>query len=161
MALGIFLVKNHRFISLCCDGRGYKGEPWLFQGQPIVLQRWKFGKALRKYSHTQVPVWIKLRHLPIEFWTPGGISTVANRGGRLLYSDAITKACTRLDFARVCVMLDFDSTLPKYLVVLVPRDDGSKTPCRVEVEYEWIPSKRLACRSLGHPTTGFHQQSGR
>ncbi|KAL0361667.1 UNVERIFIED_CONTAM: hypothetical protein Sradi_3851200 [Sesamum radiatum] len=64
------------------------------------------------------------------------------------------KAWTRLDFARVCAMLDFDSTLPKYLVVLVPRDDGSETPCRVDVEYEWVSAKCLACRSLGHPTTG-------
>ncbi|KAL0430916.1 UNVERIFIED_CONTAM: hypothetical protein Sradi_0717600 [Sesamum radiatum] len=53
------------------------GGPWLFQGQPLVLQRWEPRMALRKHSHTQVPVWIKLRHLPIEFWTEDGLSTVA------------------------------------------------------------------------------------
>ncbi|KAL0415577.1 UNVERIFIED_CONTAM: hypothetical protein Slati_3389600 [Sesamum latifolium] len=75
------------------------GGPWLFQGQPIVLQRWE-PVILRKHKHTQVPVWIKLRHLPVEFWTSEGLSTVVSGVGRPLYPDAITRACTRLDFAR-------------------------------------------------------------
>ncbi|KAL0455412.1 UNVERIFIED_CONTAM: hypothetical protein Slati_0880400 [Sesamum latifolium] len=92
------------------------GGPWFFQGHPLVLQRWEPGMALRKHSHTQVPVWIKLRHLPVELWTDDGLSTVASGVGKPLYPDSITKTCTRLDFARVCVMLDYSSTLPKHLV---------------------------------------------
>ncbi|KAL2237638.1 UNVERIFIED_CONTAM: hypothetical protein Sindi_0955500 [Sesamum indicum] len=83
-----------------------EGGPWLFQGQPIVLQKWEPGMVLRKLQHTQVPVWIKLRHLPVELWTDEGLSTVASGVGKPLHPDAITRACTRLDFARVCVMLD-------------------------------------------------------
>ncbi|KAL0444850.1 UNVERIFIED_CONTAM: hypothetical protein Slati_2207700 [Sesamum latifolium] len=66
--------------------------------------------------------------------------------------DAITKACTRLDFARVCVMLDYHSTLPKHIVVMSPSEDGLEIPCRVDMEYEWIPSKCTQCCSLGHST---------
>ncbi|KAK4384292.1 hypothetical protein Sango_3075400 [Sesamum angolense] len=32
------------------------------------------GMVLRKHKHTQVPVWIRLRHLPVEFWTDDGLS---------------------------------------------------------------------------------------
>ncbi|KAK4382280.1 hypothetical protein Sango_2887100 [Sesamum angolense] len=74
--------------------------PWLYLGQPIVLQKWEPGMVLRKLKHTEVPVWIKLRHLPVELWTTDGLSTVASGIGRPLYPDAITRACTRLDFAR-------------------------------------------------------------
>ncbi|KAL2226340.1 UNVERIFIED_CONTAM: hypothetical protein Sindi_1992700 [Sesamum indicum] len=42
----------------------------------------------------------------IELWTDEGLSTVASGIGRPLYPDTITRACTRLDFTRVCVMLD-------------------------------------------------------
>ncbi|KAL2240265.1 UNVERIFIED_CONTAM: hypothetical protein Sindi_0667700, partial [Sesamum indicum] len=83
-----------------------EGGPWLFQGQPIVLQKWESGMVMRKLKHTQVPVWIKLRHLLVELWTEEGLSTVASGIGKSLYPDAITRACMRLDFARVCVMLD-------------------------------------------------------
>ncbi|KAL2235463.1 UNVERIFIED_CONTAM: hypothetical protein Sindi_1278500 [Sesamum indicum] len=55
-----------------------EGGPWLFQGQLIVLQKWE-----------------------PELWTEEGLSTVASGIGKPLYSDVITRACTRLDFAFV------------------------------------------------------------
>ncbi|KAL0439727.1 UNVERIFIED_CONTAM: hypothetical protein Slati_2455700 [Sesamum latifolium] len=61
-------------------------------------------------------------------------------------------ACTRLDFARVCVMLDISSTLPKHIVIMVPKEDGSEFACKVDVEYEWLPPKCTTCMSLGHAT---------
>ncbi|KAK4383989.1 hypothetical protein Sango_3101100 [Sesamum angolense] len=64
-----------------------EGGPWLFQGQLIVLQRWESGMVLRKHKHTQVPMWIRLRHLPVEFWTNEGLSTVASGVGWPLYQD--------------------------------------------------------------------------
>ncbi|KAK4384261.1 hypothetical protein Sango_3078400 [Sesamum angolense] len=100
-----------------------EGGPWLFQGQPIVIQKWEPGVALRKLKHTQVPVWIKLRHLPVELWTPDGLSTVASGIGKTLYPDAIRRACTRLDFARVCVMLDISSKLPRHVIIVVPLEN--------------------------------------
>ncbi|KAL0291137.1 UNVERIFIED_CONTAM: hypothetical protein Sradi_7033400 [Sesamum radiatum] len=136
-----------------------EGGPWLFQGQPIVLQKWEPGMVLRKLQHTQVPVWIKLRHLPVELWTTEGLSTVASGIGKPLYPDAITRACTRLDFARVCIMLDISSKLPKHIVIMVPHDDGGETACKVDVEYEWLPPKCTACMSLGHSTKGSHDET--
>ncbi|KAL0455562.1 UNVERIFIED_CONTAM: hypothetical protein Slati_0895400 [Sesamum latifolium] len=130
------------------------GGPWLFQGQQIVLQRWTPGMALRKHGHTQVLIWIKIRHLPVELWTTDGLSTIASGIGRPLYPDAIIKASTRLDFARVCVMVNFNLSLPKHLVLMFLGEDGSEQPYRVDIEYKWVPSKCLTCRSLGHPTAG-------
>ncbi|KAK4384171.1 hypothetical protein Sango_3084600, partial [Sesamum angolense] len=118
-----------------------EGGPWLYLGQPIVLQKWEPGMVLRKLKHTEVPVWIKLRHLPVELWTTEGLSTVASGIGRPLYPDAITRACTRLDFARVCVMLNVSSKLPKHVVILMPNELGGETACKVDVEYEWLPPK--------------------
>ncbi|KAL2251358.1 UNVERIFIED_CONTAM: hypothetical protein Sindi_2258100 [Sesamum indicum] len=127
-----------------------EGGPWFFQGQPIVLQKWEPGMAMRKLKHTQVPVWIKLRHLPMELWTTEGLSTVASGVGKPLYPDAITRACMRLDFARVCVMLDITSTLPKHIIIMTPDEGRGETPCKVDVEYEWVPPKCKSCMSLGH-----------
>ncbi|KAL0451455.1 UNVERIFIED_CONTAM: hypothetical protein Slati_1123600 [Sesamum latifolium] len=89
-------------------------------------------------------------HLTIELWTNEGLSTVASDIGKPLYPDAITRACTRLDFDRVCVMPDINSKLPKYIVILVPKEDGSETACKVDVEYVWLPPKCNSCIRLGH-----------
>ncbi|KAL0290761.1 UNVERIFIED_CONTAM: hypothetical protein Sradi_7043400 [Sesamum radiatum] len=146
------------FKTLAAMEEVIEGGPWLFNGQAIVLQKWEPGMVLRKLQHTQVPVWIKLRHLPVELWTSEGLSVVASGVGKPLYPDAITRACTRLDFARVCVMLDISAKLLKHIVIMVPKEDGSEVACKVDVEYEWLPPKCTTCHSLGHsirdcPTT--------
>ncbi|KAL0455349.1 UNVERIFIED_CONTAM: hypothetical protein Slati_0874100 [Sesamum latifolium] len=78
-----------------------------------------------------------------------GLSTMASGVGRPLYPDAITRACTRLDFACVCVMLDISSKLPKHLILMMPKDDGSEVPCKVDVEYEWRSKKQDPSPSNG------------
>ncbi|KAL2225574.1 UNVERIFIED_CONTAM: hypothetical protein Sindi_3033500, partial [Sesamum indicum] len=67
-----------------------------------------------------------------------------------MYPDEITKACTRLDFARVCVMLDVSSKLPKPIIIMTPDEEGGETLCKIDVEYEWIPPKCTNCMTLGH-----------
>ncbi|KAL0290143.1 UNVERIFIED_CONTAM: hypothetical protein Sradi_7056600 [Sesamum radiatum] len=37
---------------------------------------------------------------------------------------------------------------------MVPHDDGSESPCKVDIEYEWLPPKCTTCMSLGHSTAG-------
>ncbi|KAL2252862.1 UNVERIFIED_CONTAM: hypothetical protein Sindi_0080900 [Sesamum indicum] len=88
----------------------------------------------------------------MEYWTTDELSTVASGVGRPLYPDAITRACTRLDFARVCVMIDVAQTLPKHIIVMTPDENGGETPCKVDVEYEWLPPKFTNCMILGHMT---------
>ncbi|KAL0431459.1 UNVERIFIED_CONTAM: hypothetical protein Sradi_0771900 [Sesamum radiatum] len=128
-----------------------EGCPWLFQGQPIVLQKWEPGMVMRKHSLTNVPVWIRLRHLPTKYWTDDGLSMVASGVGKPLYQDAITRQCGRLDYARVCILLQYDSTLPKHVVIKVPPALGGEVHLiKVDIEYEWIPPKCKTCKTLGH-----------
>ncbi|KAL0291607.1 UNVERIFIED_CONTAM: hypothetical protein Sradi_7020700 [Sesamum radiatum] len=128
-----------------------KEGPWLFQGQPVVLQPWEQGMSMRRQKHLQVPVWIRIRHLPMEYWTDDGLSAVASGIGIPLYTDKITKNCLRLDFARVCVMLNFQSKLPKHLIVLSPNlSEGTEIPIELDIEYEWLPLRCIHCCSLGH-----------
>ncbi|KAL0403041.1 UNVERIFIED_CONTAM: hypothetical protein Sradi_1944900 [Sesamum radiatum] len=95
---------------------------------------------------SEVPVWIKLRHLPVELWTDEGLSTVASGIGIPFYPDAISQVV----FARVFVMPDISLKLPKHIVIVVPHEDGRETTCKVDVEYEWLPPKCNSCISLGH-----------
>ncbi|KAL2224225.1 UNVERIFIED_CONTAM: hypothetical protein Sindi_3004100 [Sesamum indicum] len=99
-----------------------EGGPWLFQGQPIVLQ--KMGNQG---------------------------CTVASGVGKPLYPDAITRACTRLDFARVCVMLDVTSNLPKHIIIMTTGMRMEENHlAKVDVEYEWLPQKCQRCMTMGH-----------
>ncbi|KAL2235418.1 UNVERIFIED_CONTAM: hypothetical protein Sindi_1274000 [Sesamum indicum] len=86
----------------------------------------------------------------MEYWTTEGLSTVASGVGKPLYPDAITRACTRLDFTRVCVMIDVTQNLPKHIIIMTPDEDGGETPCKVDIKYEWLPPKCTGCMTLGH-----------
>ncbi|KAL2224600.1 UNVERIFIED_CONTAM: hypothetical protein Sindi_3017000 [Sesamum indicum] len=112
-----------------------EGGAWLFQGQPIVLQKWAPGMEMRKLKHTQV----------LE-----GLSIVARGIGKPLYPNTITRACTRLDFARVCVMINVNSIIRKHIIIMTPDEEGGETPCKIDVEYKWLPPKCTSCKTLGH-----------
>ncbi|KAL2240782.1 UNVERIFIED_CONTAM: hypothetical protein Sindi_0719400 [Sesamum indicum] len=86
----------------------------------------------------------------MEFWTTEGLSTVASGVGKPLYPDAITRACTRLDFARVCVMIDGTQKLAEHIIIMTPNENGGETLCKIDVEYEWLPLKCTTCMTLGH-----------
>ncbi|KAL0293109.1 UNVERIFIED_CONTAM: hypothetical protein Sangu_3245500 [Sesamum angustifolium] len=109
-----------------------EGGPWLFQGQPIVLQPWEQGMSLRRQKHTQIPVWIRLRHLPMEYWTDEGLSTVASVLA-LPYTLTVSPRTAP------------DSTLPGPVL-----RNGKEDPKRIDVEYEWLPQRCKNCCSLGH-----------
>ncbi|KAK4384626.1 hypothetical protein Sango_3042000 [Sesamum angolense] len=102
-----------------------EGGPWLYLGQPIVLQKWESGMVL-----------------------------LASGIGRPLYPDAITRACTRLDFARVCVMLNVSSKLPKHIVIMMPNEHGGESACKVDVESLQFRFMRKNQTPVPAPKTG-------
>ncbi|KAL0345669.1 UNVERIFIED_CONTAM: hypothetical protein Sradi_4398200 [Sesamum radiatum] len=87
----------------------------------------------------------------MEYWTTEGLSMVASGVGKPLYQEAVTRNCSRLDYARVCIMLDYNSTLPKHVIAIQSNRNGkTEVPCKIDVEYEWILPKCVNCKSLGH-----------
>ncbi|KAL0295710.1 UNVERIFIED_CONTAM: hypothetical protein Sangu_3188400 [Sesamum angustifolium] len=93
---------------------------------------WEQGMSLRRQQHTHVPVWIRLKHLPMEYWTEEGLSTVASGIGTPLFLMASPKLVLGL-------------TMPGPVL-----RNGKEDPKRVDVEYEWLPQKCTTCCSLGH-----------
>ncbi|XP_031270862.1 uncharacterized protein LOC116129253 [Pistacia vera] len=94
----------------------------------------------------QVLVWIKLYVVPLEYWTPTGLSYVASAIGRPLYMDSITLVGNRLDFAKVCVELNTSSTFPEKIEFALPNGESID----FGVEYTWKPRACVRCRTLGH-----------
>ncbi|KAL0284904.1 UNVERIFIED_CONTAM: hypothetical protein Sangu_2802400 [Sesamum angustifolium] len=93
------------------------------------------GMSLRRQKHKQIPVWIRLKHLPMEYWTEEGLSIIASGVGTPLYSD---------------------KSLETALGLISPGPhmrDGKEVPTRVDIEYEWLPQRCKQCCSLGHIAT--------
>ncbi|KAL0284152.1 UNVERIFIED_CONTAM: hypothetical protein Sangu_2843300 [Sesamum angustifolium] len=71
-----------------CHGGGHRGWPLAVSRSAYRASGLEQGMSLRRQQHTQIPVWIRLKHLPMEYWTDEGLSTVASGVGTPLYTMA-------------------------------------------------------------------------
>jgi hypothetical protein len=117
------------------------------QIKPIILRRWQPGMQLLKLSLSSIPIWIKLIHLPMEYWTPVCLSHVASAIGKPIFVDSVTEDQTRLGYARVLVKINVNSELLREITL----DMGGGKLVSVLVEYPWIPVKCATCKAFCHP----------
>ncbi|KAB5531494.1 hypothetical protein DKX38_018164 [Salix brachista] len=121
--------------------------PWMFGGKSLVLQQWHPHFKFDKNQITTIPVWLRLRGLPFPLWTKAGLSLVASMVGRPLSCDESTFSCKRLEYARVCVEVDAAHPFVHNFELVIPQSSGT---VKVDVEYEWKPSRCKTCKVYGH-----------
>ncbi|KAF7145366.1 hypothetical protein RHSIM_Rhsim04G0160400 [Rhododendron simsii] len=108
------------FFVFAHDGdlfRVLEAGPWLIGGKLLVLQKWKPHMALIK-EQLQSP----------------------------LYCDKVTAKCKRMNFAKVCVEVNLDSSFPESFDLICPNGDS----VIVNIKYPWHPLKCLRCKVFGH-----------
>lgn len=124
----------------------FEAKLWNISNKPLILRRWEPGMQLLKLSLDSLPIWIKLKHLPMEFWSPTCLGYVASGVGKPLYADSVTEDQVRLGFARVLVEVNTTSIFPKELFL---KGIGGRM-ITVGVEYPWIPMQCSHCHAFGH-----------
>ncbi|XP_030540728.2 uncharacterized protein LOC115748390 [Rhodamnia argentea] len=118
----------------------------------MMLQPWHPKLKLKKPANDTLPVWIRMRDIPLSLWSPQGISRIASAIGNPLYVDVQTEQMKRLSFARVCI--EIKASRPRVQVIKLRWDDELIT---IGVEYEWNPLSCDACGIFGHKlgATGY------
>ncbi|KAB5573120.1 hypothetical protein DKX38_000314 [Salix brachista] len=131
--------------------------PWMIGGKNIILQKWSPKFQFDRSSISTIPVWVRLKGLPLPLWTKEGLSMAASMLGRPLSCDEHTINCRRLDYARLCVELDARLLFVHRFEVESPL---TEEPQVVRVEYEWKPPRCLKCNSFGHNCKPHKQPQG-
>ncbi|KAJ6377648.1 hypothetical protein OIU78_027975 [Salix suchowensis] len=121
--------------------------PWMIGGKHIILQKWTPDFQFDRSKVTKLSVWIRLRGLPLSLWTKQGLSLAASMAGKPLSCDEQTINCRHLEFARLCVELNVGLPFVHHFDIDSPLKDE---PLRVNVEYEWKPTRCDGCKSFGH-----------
>ncbi|XP_068504205.1 uncharacterized protein [Phaseolus vulgaris] len=94
---------------------------------------------------TKAQTWVRIYHLPLEYWKPKTIYSIVRGLGTPLSLDEHTMRKNRGMFARVLVDIDLLSPLSDQL--LVERPDFAFV---AGVEYEWLPPFCSHCKMIGH-----------
>ena len=71
----------------------------------------------------KLPVWIHLGNIPLELFTPNGLSYITNALGTPLYMDHVMASQQRLAYAKICVELEVTMEIPQCIEVVMR--DGS------------------------------------
>ncbi|GJY18587.1 zinc knuckle CX2CX4HX4C containing protein [Tanacetum coccineum] len=67
-------------------------RPWIIRSIPIILNKWSPNVSLTKEDLTNVPVWVKLKDVPLVGFTHDGLSAIATKVGKLIMLDSYTSS---------------------------------------------------------------------
>ncbi|GJZ59818.1 RNA-directed DNA polymerase, eukaryota, reverse transcriptase zinc-binding domain protein [Tanacetum coccineum] len=104
----------------------------------------------------KLPLWVKLKNMPLEAWSVKGISVIASRIGTPQIMDQITSnmcrvGTGRVGFARVLVEVKAEKGLPDTIEIEYMNCEKVMTGKKyVKVEYYWAPALCSFCKVFGH-----------
>ncbi|XP_077222159.1 uncharacterized protein At4g02000-like [Tasmannia lanceolata] len=125
-----------------------------FGGRPLILQRWEPNTTMEKEKLTEIPIWIKLRGLHLKFWNHHCLSRIASLIGKPLYMDTQTAESSRLNYARLCVLVSVDQSLPDSIKLRTSSGEIIQ-----QIDYDWKPSSCSFCKDFSHSTKACHLYS--
>lgn len=93
-----------------------------------------------------IPVWVKLRSLPLELWNQRALGKILSKVGKPICTDQLTASRGRIPYARVLVEVDAAKELVKEVSFKLP--DGLMF--HQDIEYEFSPKFCSHCKMIGH-----------
>ncbi|KAH9295840.1 hypothetical protein KI387_039428, partial [Taxus chinensis] len=122
----------------------------MFGRATLHLKQWKPGVSLRI---KELPIWISLPALPVEFWEDEVLLGIAASMGELISLEPATKARSRLVRAKICVSMEVGVVLPKNIILssptgrfvqsIIPDDHGLVCPKCWKVNFQ---AKLCTCK---------------
>ncbi|GAB4831380.1 hypothetical protein Ancab_040239 [Ancistrocladus abbreviatus] len=144
--LEVFQLVNDFFVIVFSNPLDYSkvvnGVPWKIAGHYITLHPFVHNFRPSEATIGQTAIWIRLREFPIELYDEEVYHLIALAlGGRLLKIDCVTQTRSKVEFARLCCVLDLRNALPRYLQI------GNLLQ---KIEYEGLGDLCDCCRHVGH-----------
>jgi hypothetical protein len=151
-SVDVSLMENGLFLFWFKDEQSREAvleeKLWYVANKPLILRKWVPGMQLLKLSLASIPIWIKLHHIPLEYWNTICLSHIASGVGKPICTDAVTSEHSRLGFARILVEVDIEDEFPKEIDLIGL--DGEVI--KIGIEYPWIPIRCKNCSLFGHAT---------
>lgn len=128
--------------------------PYFVFNRPLLLKAMPKLFDFGNEELFKVPIWLKLRNLPLELWNKKALSKILSVVGKPIRTDQHTAARSAISYARVLVEVDVSKRLLKEIPIILP---GGKV-LNQSVEYEKIPDFCHHCNMVGHKTSNCGHQ---
>ncbi|XP_057848241.2 uncharacterized protein LOC131058428 [Cryptomeria japonica] len=111
----------------------------------MYIQKWYPNAGREDKFVVQVPVWIKLPGLPMEYWEEDVFVGIANSFGELIAIDPVMASRRRLIYARICVGVEPEMDMPEEIEI----ESKLGKPMQ-NIVYESIPFACFHCKKVGN-----------
>ncbi|GKV16524.1 hypothetical protein SLEP1_g27155 [Rubroshorea leprosula] len=111
---GFYVVK---FSSPEDCSRVLIGGPYKFFDHYLAVQPWEPNFQPSRAKLPKTAIWVKLYEVPMEYYHEAAILYLGNKLGRAIKVDRTTLLATRGEFARVCVEVDLNESLPSMIAL--------------------------------------------
>ncbi|GJZ07411.1 zinc knuckle CX2CX4HX4C containing protein [Tanacetum coccineum] len=131
------------------------GKPWMICKSPIILKKWNISTGLCMDELTRIPMWVKIRDVPIQAFTEDGLSIIASKFGKPIMLDSYTSSMCieswgRSGFARCLIEINAEDVLQDSLNIGIPCEGDGFSIETVSIEYEWKPPRYDLCKIFSH-----------
>ncbi|GFY90954.1 hypothetical protein Acr_07g0011500 [Actinidia rufa] len=96
------------------------------------------------------PVWIQLRNLPLELWSPNALGKICSKIGKPIHTDKMTANRERVSYARCLVEVNMAKELTHSVIINLPNGDAFEQV----MFYENLPRFCTHCKVVGHSEAG-------
>ncbi|XP_050241197.1 uncharacterized protein LOC126690108 [Quercus robur] len=126
--------------------RVFKGGPWTFDNQALMLCRWQMGLTARNVKFDSIPMWVQIWDAPFDMVSPKVAVEVGSRLGVVVEEEKRLKLEAQRLFMRVRVAIPISKPIRKG--GFVAGSDGTRY--WVKFKYERLPLFCHYCGLLGH-----------
>lgn len=133
------------FTSLEDKDRVFEGGPYFLAAAGLYMRPWKPNFVPERESFTQVPVWIRLFSLPIDYWGLTALKKIGDKLGTFVKASEATIQKRYTTYARICVEMDVSGALHEGLWLEYRDEEYFQA-----LDYEQIPFRCRKCHVHGH-----------
>lgn len=94
-----------------------KNGPWFVSGHFLSVERQEPNFVAAEAKQTVSAIWVRLPHLPTQFYDEALLKRIGNSIGSLLKIDACTSATLRGRYARLCIQVPLEEPVTTRILI--------------------------------------------
>lgn len=121
----------------------FRNDTFFFGSRGLHLNRWNLSFDPKEGIPMEIPVWVKLPHLPLACWGDDCLQEISNTLGK--YIDQDIPKVKQFSCARICVEVDLEKCFPSKILL----SHGSWNHVQ-QLDYNQLPFKCRVFHEYGH-----------
>jgi hypothetical protein len=133
------------FMNLEDRDKVFEGGAYFHASAGLYMRPWKENFSPEKETFKNVPVWLRLYSLPLDYWLPSTFEAIGNKLGKYVKTSEATLKGRYTSYARICIEMDVSGALPEAISLEFRDEEWIQS-----IDYEQIPFRCRRCHEHGH-----------